>query len=86
MVVDPVRGLVQVAYAKGSIYQYTHVSRRAIVNLILNPNMSLGFWVNSNLLPFDSKTRLLGECTVLNALHASDLPITDAEPIAYVYC
>ena len=86
MVVDPVRGLVQVAYAKGSIYQYTHVSRRAIVNLILNPNMSLGFWVNSNLLPFDSKTRLLGECTVLGALHASDLPITDAEPIAYVYC
>ena len=42
MVVDPVRGLVQVAYAKGNIYHYTHTYRRAIANLILNPNMS---WV-----------------------------------------
>ncbi len=36
IVVDPVRAVVQVAYRKGSIYQYTHVSRRAIANLLLN--------------------------------------------------
>ena len=76
MVVDPVRAIVQVAYASGNIYEYTHVSRRAIVNLLLNPNMSLGFWVNDNLLPFDSKTRVFGECTVLDTLRASDLPVT----------
>lgn len=76
MVVDPVRAIVQVAYANGNIYEYTHVSRRAIVNLLLNPNMSLGFWVNDNLLPFDCKTRVFGECTVLDTLRASDLPVT----------
>lgn len=87
MVVDPLRGVVQVAYAKGNIYEYTHVSRRAILNLIMNPNMSLGFWVNENLLPFDCKTRVFGECTVLRALNASALPITDnSDPAAYVYC
>ena len=76
MVVDPLRGVVQVAYAKGNIYQYDCVSRRAILNLLMNPNMSLGFWVNSNLLPFNCKTRVLGECKVLNALRASEMPIT----------
>jgi len=86
MVVDPLRAVVQVAYRKGSIYEYTHVSRRAILNLLLNPNMSLGFWVNDNLLPFNSKTRCIGSCALLNALHASDLPITDDEPKAWVYC
>ena len=86
MVVDPLRAVVQVAYRKGSIYEYTCVSRRAILNLLLNPNMSLGFWVNDNLLPFNSKTRCIGSCVVLNALHASDLPVTDTEPKAWVYC
>ena len=76
MVVDPLRGVVQVAYAKGNIYEYTCVSRRAILNLLMNPNMSLGFWVNHNLLPFDCKTRLLGECRVLRVLFPSSLPVT----------
>ena len=75
MVVDPVRAIVQVAYAKGNIYEYTHVSRRAIVNLLMNPNISLGFWVNENLLPYDCKTRLFGECYTLKALNASQMPI-----------
>ena len=75
MVVDPVRAIVQVAYAKGSIYEYTCVSRRAILNLLMNPNISLGFWVNENLLPYDCKTRLIGECYTLKALNASQMPI-----------
>ena len=33
----------------GSYYTYTNVSRRAILNLNLNPNMSLGMWFNNNL-------------------------------------
>ena len=65
MYVNPVTAVVEVSYTKGSIYRYTHVSRRAILNLLMNPNMSLGFWVNDNLLPFTCKTRCIGECTKL---------------------
>ncbi len=75
MFVDPINAIVQVAYAKGNIYEYTHVSRRAILNLLINPNMSLGFWVNNNLLPYDCKTRLFGECTTLRALNVSEMPV-----------
>ena len=45
---DLLRGKVNVQFTNGSHYTYTNVSRRAILNLQLNPNMSLGFWVNSN--------------------------------------
>ena len=80
MYVDPIRAIVQVAYAKGNVYEYTHVSRRAILNLLMNPNMSLGLWVNENLLPYDCKTRLHGECHVLNVLFASSMPVTESTP------
>lgn len=48
MQVSPALGVVLVEFANGYAYEYTHVSRRAIMNLLLNPNMSLGFWVNTN--------------------------------------
>jgi hypothetical protein len=44
--VSPVLGVVLVEFANGYSYEYTGVSRRAIA--MLNPNMSLGFWVNQN--------------------------------------
>ena len=43
-------GVVNVMFNNGSVYRYSNVSRRAIANLQLQPNMSLGFWVNNNLL------------------------------------
>ena len=46
--VSPVLGVVLVEFSNGYSYEYTNVSRRAITNLLLNPNMSLGFWVNQN--------------------------------------
>ena len=46
--VSPVLGVVLVEFASGHAYEYTNVSRRAICNLLMNPNMSLGFWVNQN--------------------------------------
>ena len=49
MVVDPIRGKVIATFSTGT-YKYLNVSRRAILNLILNPNMSLGLWVNENVL------------------------------------
>lgn len=49
---DLIRGVVAVAFDGASkpsdYYVYHNVSRRAIANLIANPNMSLGFWVNAN--------------------------------------
>ena len=48
MQVSPILGVVLVEYANGLSYEYTNVSRRAILNLMANPNMSLGFWVNDN--------------------------------------
>ncbi len=47
--VDLLTGTASVLYTNGAVYNYTNVSRRAIANLIFNPNMSLGFWINSNL-------------------------------------
>ena len=48
LMVSPVLGVVLVEFANGYSYEYTNVSRRAICNLLMNPNMSLGFWVNQN--------------------------------------
>ena len=48
LIVSPVLGVVLVEFANGYSYEYTNVSRRAIANLLMNRNMSLGFWVNQN--------------------------------------
>ena len=48
--VSPLRGIAITQFKNGHTYSYKNVSRRAIVNLMLNKNMSLGFWVNKNLL------------------------------------
>ena len=46
---DLLSGTCNVQMKDGSYYTYSNVSRRAIVNLRLNPNMSLGMWFNNNL-------------------------------------
>ena len=48
--VDLLRGVAVVSFKQGHMYEYKNVSRRAIANLMANPNISLGFWVNRNLL------------------------------------
>ena len=47
---DLVRGSAHVQFKNGLWYRYTNVSRRAIANLRMQPSVSLGFWVNRNLL------------------------------------
>lgn len=47
---DLLRGRVVVYLKDGNRYEYTNVSRRAILNLQLQPNMSLGFWFNHNII------------------------------------
>ena len=47
--VNPLTGCVSVMFNNGTRYMYANVSRRAIINLMIQPNMSLGFWFNSNI-------------------------------------
>ena len=46
--VNPLTACVDVTYKSGQICSYENVSRRAILNLMVTKNMSLGFWVNEN--------------------------------------
>ena len=44
--VDPVNGTVITRFrVNGYEYKYSNVSRAKIVNLMINPNMSFGFWI-----------------------------------------
>jgi len=48
--VDPIKGVVVTRFrSNGCEYKYSNVSRLSIINLLMNPNMSLGFWVYNNL-------------------------------------
>jgi len=46
--VSLLKGTALVMWQSGGTYAYSNVSRRAILNLIMNPHMSLGMWVNAN--------------------------------------
>ena len=54
-----------VEYNNGETYVYTDVSRRAILNLQMQRNISLGFWVNDVLLASDTKCATYGSCAHL---------------------
>ena len=43
-----------VTYNNGKRYFYENVKRRAMINLLTQPNISGGFWVNDNLLSYVS--------------------------------
>ena len=48
--VDPIRGIVVTRFRVNWYeYKYSKVDRLSIINLLLNDNMSLGFWVYNNL-------------------------------------
>ena len=46
--VSPLTGTAIVEFLTGTRYENNNVSRKAIANLLAQPNMSLGFWVNAN--------------------------------------
>ena len=54
---DVLRGTCVVMFKSGHLYEYFNVSRRALIKLNLQPNISLGFWVNDNLLDYCSVSR-----------------------------
>ena len=43
--VNPFTKVVNLRFTNGYEYKYSNVNRAKIVNLMLNPNMSFGFWV-----------------------------------------
>jgi len=51
--------------ANGYEYKYSNVSRKKILNLLLNPNMSFGFWVQdlvkNAVLEFNDEVRNTGK-------------------------
>ena len=47
--VDALAGTALVEFKETGHYEYENVSRRAIINVLFNPDVSLGFWVNHNL-------------------------------------
>ena len=57
---DILRGMCQVTFKNGSTVEYHNVSRRALLNLMVNPNLSYGFWINDNLLSIDNNAVAVG--------------------------
>ena len=47
--VDLANGKAVAYFEDGSVYGYRFVSKRAILNILFNPSISLGFWCNRNL-------------------------------------
>ena len=59
--VDALNKQAIVTFTNGNTYVYDNVSTRAIINLIFNPDVSLGFWVNNNLVKSDRAYVLNGD-------------------------
>ncbi len=48
LMVNPIMGEAVVKMKDGYEYSYSNISRRACLNILVNPSMSLGFWTNKN--------------------------------------
>ena len=59
--VDALNKQAIVTFTDGNTYAYGNVSTRAIINVLFNPDVSLGFWVNNNLVQSERATVLNGE-------------------------
>ena len=59
--VDALSKQAIVTFSGGDTYAYGNVLTRAILNVLFNPDVSLGFWVNNNLLKSDRTELLNGD-------------------------
>ena len=46
--VDAISSEAIFTFTNGFSYLYKNVSKRSIINVLFNPDVSLGFWVNNN--------------------------------------
>ena len=51
--VDLLARKVICTFKNGYTYEYDNVSARSIANVLFNPDISLGFWVNNNCINAD---------------------------------
>ena len=59
--VDAINKQAIVTFSGGDTYAYGNVSTRAIINVLFNPDTSLGFWVNNNLIKSERTELLNGD-------------------------
>ena len=59
--VDAINQQAIVTFINGNTYVYGNVSKRAIVNVMFNADVSLGFWVNNNLVKSERAYVLNGD-------------------------
>ena len=59
--VDALAGQAFDEFTSGYTYAYGNVSKRAILNVLFNPDISLGFWVNRNLVNAERTYQLSGD-------------------------
>ena len=59
--VDAINKQAIVTFTNGNTYVYGNVSTRAIINVMFNADVSLGFWVNNNLLKSERAEVLNGD-------------------------
>ena len=59
--VDALNKQAIVTFSDGNTYAYGNVSTRAIINVLFNPDVSLGFWVNNNLVKSERAYVLNGD-------------------------
>ena len=59
--VDGLNSQAIVTFKNGNTYVYGNVSKRAILDVMFNPDVSLGFWVNNNLVKSERATVLTSE-------------------------
>ena len=57
--VDALNKQAIVTFTGGDTYAYGNVSTREIINVLFNASISLGFWVNKNLVQSDRATLAL---------------------------
>ena len=82
--VDGLNSQAIVTFKNGNTYVYGNVSKRAILNVMFNPDVSLGFWVNNNLVQSDRAqvlnsdefdyTKLYSQSTQLKNISEPKLP------------
>ena len=77
--VDALSKQAIVTFSGGDTYAYGNVSTRAILNVLFNPDVSLGFWVNNNLIKSErayeiGHTRNVTRSRLENMLKEPELP------------
>ena len=62
--VDALNKQAIVTFKNGNVYAYENVSTREIINVLFNASVSLGFWVNKNLVQSERTNIIDGDNSI----------------------